>query len=443
MTSHVVGALILAWLLSWWMSAGDREIAWQRACYEANGGDWAKGDERLWEFIYEFASLPVLIVCVAAIAALVAGFRWARFRAWRRVAWFSLSLLLLGPGLIANLWLKETWGRPRPREVTEFGGLLPYEGIFDLDFTGVGKSFPCGHATMGFYFFGVYFLLRRRFPIWAALSLLFSLLWGGLIGYTRMLQGGHFPTDIVWAAAVMWISAALLSGIFGFEQKVLDAPGDFANRRRIPWPAKVGGTIAVAILLLAVALATPYRAVHDIAPLETEAGEADVKGSIRIELGETRIVPSDQFYLRGQAWGHGLPTSQLPSRWEEKNEADGIWRFKFFQDYSGFFTEIRQDLEIGMPWARVEFLKLDLGPGSTRLTLPAVGEMVKIELVMREGAEMIVMVPPNVEISFESIEGIDFSGAPVTTTTDPEGADYHFVPTSISGGRVVVERSDQ
>ncbi|MCB1091385.1 MAG: phosphatase PAP2 family protein, partial [Verrucomicrobiae bacterium] len=202
-------SLIVALGLTVWMTAGERELNWQRACFSASG-DWSVGDAPFWRFLYEFALVPVLLVCVAAVGALLGGFRWEILRRARRVAWFALALLALGPGLIANLWLKDHWGRPRPREITEFGGRWPYESVFGMDFTGEGKSFPCGHATMGFYFLGLWFLLRGVRPMWAWVSLVVALAWGGLIGFTRMVQGGHFATDSVWAAAVMWSSAAVL-----------------------------------------------------------------------------------------------------------------------------------------------------------------------------------------------------------------------------------------
>lgn len=438
--------MVIAFLVSWWMTSGDRELAWQRACFDPETGEWPIGDRAFWRFLYEFASLPVLAVCVAAIAVLLAGFRWPRLRAWRRVAWYALSLLLLGPGLIANLWMKETWGRPRPREVEPFGGRSPYERVFELDFTGGGKSFPCGHATMGFYFLGAYFLLRKRFPAWSLVALIASLAWGGLIGYTRMVQGGHFATDVVWAAAVMWCSAALLFRVFRLDARVLDPPNRESALKSIPWPAKLGGAAALVALLLLVALATPYRDVRNIVPHEAGAATADAKGSIRIELGDADIEPADQFSIQGEAWGHGLPTSQISSRWEEEMEPDGTWRFKFFQRHSGHFTEIRQDLEIGVPWSRMEFLKLDLGPGNVRLHLPPNRESLKIELILRE-TELLIEVEPGAVLRFdfaEELEVRDESGGAVIedSAVADEIPHYQIVPNGGEGGSVVVRRRE-
>src|SRR5215467_6617018 len=43
-----------------------------------------------------------------------------------RAALMMLLTLALGPGLLANTILKDNWGRPRPIQVTEFGGPLEF-----------------------------------------------------------------------------------------------------------------------------------------------------------------------------------------------------------------------------------------------------------------------------------------------------------------------------
>src|SRR5262249_24407071 len=48
-----------------------------------------------------------------------------------RAALLMLLTLGLGPGLLANVILKDKWGRPRPIEVTEFGGPLKFVPWWD------------------------------------------------------------------------------------------------------------------------------------------------------------------------------------------------------------------------------------------------------------------------------------------------------------------------
>lgn len=435
--------LAVALLLSWWLTATGRDLAWQRAFFDAESASWARGEGEFWLFLYQFASLPVLVICSVAIGFLVARFRWTSLRAWRRVSWYALSLLLIGPGIITNLWMKGTWGRPRPRDLEEFGGRHLYEPVFGLDFTGDGKSFPCGHATMGFYFLGLFFLLRNRYPRCAWISLALSMGWGMLIGYTRMLQGGHFATDVIWAAGVMWWTAAGLAMLFRFERSVLDppVPGE-EDRQRIPLKAKIAGALALGLLITGVALATPYRAKREISSLNPDSLVADAKGSIRVEKGEVVIVPGEALRITGEAWGHGTPTSEIAERWEEKMEPDGIWRFKYLQRHSGFFTEIHQRLRIEIPWRRMEFLKLDLGPGLTSLRLPETAEPIKIELKLR-GTSLEMVVAPGVPVFFESTGGlrvVDERGS-VEATADAAG--YRLVSVESLHAEVVIRQEKE
>ena len=44
---------------------------------------------------------------------------------------------------------KDNWGRPRPRETMTFGGENTFQAPFVVSDQG-GKSFPCGHCSVGF-----------------------------------------------------------------------------------------------------------------------------------------------------------------------------------------------------------------------------------------------------------------------------------------------------
>ncbi len=127
---------------------------------------------------------------------------------WKLPSWHALLLLLftlaLGPGLLVHEVIKETIERPRPRHIVEFGGDLPYTPPLHLAAT-PGKSFVSGHASMGFYI-GTFALLqrtRRRRRQWYAAGLAA----GFGIGLVRIMQGGHFLSDVVFAGLfVLWVA---------------------------------------------------------------------------------------------------------------------------------------------------------------------------------------------------------------------------------------------
>jgi lipid A 4'-phosphatase len=122
---------------------------------------------------------------------------------------FLLSAVILGPGLLVNMGLKDNWGRPRPRQVMEFGGEKHYEpplspGLRCDDC----HSFVSGHASIGFCFFGLALLSRSRKWLWL------PAIAGTAIGVTRIAQGGHFLSDVLFSGWVVWYSTVFLHGLF-------------------------------------------------------------------------------------------------------------------------------------------------------------------------------------------------------------------------------------
>ncbi|MDH5360290.1 MAG: phosphatase PAP2 family protein [Gammaproteobacteria bacterium] len=103
--------------------------------------------------------------------------------------------LSIGPGLIVNSTFKEHWDRARPITVMEFGGDKIFTPAFVIsDQCETNCSFTSGHPTILFAFLSLALLLngqRRRQVIY------FSIIGGGIIGLGRIIQGGHFLSDVM------------------------------------------------------------------------------------------------------------------------------------------------------------------------------------------------------------------------------------------------------
>lgn len=390
--------LLLAVGISAWMTAGNRELRWQRAFVDP-AGEWPRGDLPFWQILYDLGPVPVLIVCALALAGLVAGFRSLRWRRWRRVLAYPILLLILGPGLVANLVFKEYWGRPRPREVAELGGRYPFETVFERLASGDGKSFPCGHATMGFFFVAGYFLLRRSRPGWAAVFLAGALGWGALIGYARMIQGGHFATDVVWAAAMIFVCAAAIFHGLGLNRSLVEEVSPESMATRVPLRVKVGAGALSAAMIGAIALATPFRERRNHCPLNPQAASLSQSISFTSVRGDVTVRPGEVFSVKGEARGHGVPTSGIVDRWDEEIGGDGSLSFKYLQRESGFMTEVHQHLAVTIPWRVASFVKFRLGPGEVRLFVPPSPHLEKLELQV-EGAEVRIALAPGVTLAF-------------------------------------------
>ena len=129
---------------------------------------------------------------------------------YRKQALFLVLLLIVGPGLLVNVLLKDNLGRARPRELIEFGGKYEFSQIWEMGKTGKNSSFPSGHSSVGFYMIAPWFLLRRQKRSKGLVWLAGGMGYGLLIGGARILQGGHFLSDVVWSGGLVYITGELL-----------------------------------------------------------------------------------------------------------------------------------------------------------------------------------------------------------------------------------------
>ncbi|MDD2959030.1 MAG: phosphatase PAP2 family protein [Lachnospiraceae bacterium] len=121
------------------------------------------------------------------------------FRRTRPVGFTVLIALAIG-ALITNVGLKNLVGRMRPYDYTEaIHRLLPVQTDY---------SFPSGHTCASFAAAIVCFrMLPRKYGI-AALIL------AGLIAFSRMYLGVHFPTDILGGLVAAVVSAWLANRLY-------------------------------------------------------------------------------------------------------------------------------------------------------------------------------------------------------------------------------------
>src|SRR5436305_5189335 len=175
------------------------DIAAARAFYSPNALDhWPLARELPWSVLYRLAPWITAVLVLSGLGALALGM--ARGHGdWRRHGIFLLLSVVIGPGLLVNTVFKDHWGRPRPRDIVEFGGPLHYR-IAPLPGGEGGASFPCGHCSVGFLYAVGWWVWRRRRPAWARASLAVGLLAGFALGLGRMAAGGHFLSDVIWSA---------------------------------------------------------------------------------------------------------------------------------------------------------------------------------------------------------------------------------------------------
>jgi lipid A 4'-phosphatase len=154
------------------------------------------------------------LTCTITVVGLVMTARYAR--PWLDLSiakWLFVTLCLItGPLVVANIGLKDHWGRARPRDVIEFGGAkaftAPFPPSLQCDYN---CSFVSGEASSIFIvFFAAALLSRANSRRFVA----FGVVLGSLAGLMRMAQGGHFLSDVVFAGVLMAITAAGIRILF-------------------------------------------------------------------------------------------------------------------------------------------------------------------------------------------------------------------------------------
>ena len=204
-----IGVPILLWM-AFTPFSGWLDLKLSHAFYEHE----AFSSHAFWAWLFQYGIWPAWVLTALALAGCILSF-FAPYRHWRNPCLVIVLTFAIGSGLIIHGGFKDNWGRPRPRQVTEFGGKQTFRPYYAPNFSEQpepSKSFSCGHCSTGFTFFslallGTYF--RSRLFWWLGWGLAWGL--GFLLSATRIAQGGHFLSDALASALIMWITAWCLT----------------------------------------------------------------------------------------------------------------------------------------------------------------------------------------------------------------------------------------
>lgn len=172
-----------------------------------------------------------LLAAPAVIAlALKLAMPRSRLRMPGRAILFLIATLALGPGLLVNLTLKEHWHRSRPIDVAEFGGAERFVPWWDpRGNCPTNCSFVSGDVSGVAWTLAVAALAP---PAWRALAYGGSLAFIAGISFLRMAAGGHFFTDVTFAAIFTFLVIWLCHGlIYRWRTKFTDEAVEHALER--------------------------------------------------------------------------------------------------------------------------------------------------------------------------------------------------------------------
>jgi len=173
-------------------------------------GDFFLKNQTIIKFVYDITHPVVAVFFLAALFLLIYSFfkKQELFNIKRKALVFILISIITAPGIVVNLALKDNMHRARPKQITEFGGDKKFTPAFVVsDQCEKNCSFVCGHASAGFSFIALALIftgaLRRKIFITATTA-------GFIIGLVRIVQGGHFLSDVIFSFFFTYVTIKLL-----------------------------------------------------------------------------------------------------------------------------------------------------------------------------------------------------------------------------------------
>jgi lipid A 4'-phosphatase len=166
------------------------------------------------EIVRDMSTLVVVAAIAPAVIAIAMKAFWPKRPApmSSRGALFLILSLAIGPGLLVNGVLKEGWGRPRPGMVTELGGDYAFKPWWDpRGACDSNCSFVSGETSSAIWLAAPAVLAP---PPWRTAALGAALLYGAAIGFLRMLAGGHFLSDVIFAGIFTGLVIWAVHGFF-------------------------------------------------------------------------------------------------------------------------------------------------------------------------------------------------------------------------------------
>lgn len=110
---------------------------------------------------------------------------------------FTISFNLI---VVVNILLKNSWGRARPNDILQLGGVDSFTPWFQFsNACNSNCSFVSGDAAVGFSIIILFFITKNKIFFWMAL------IFGSILGLVRILEGGHFLSDVMLAAFLIFI----------------------------------------------------------------------------------------------------------------------------------------------------------------------------------------------------------------------------------------------
>jgi len=351
----------------------DLDIKIQRLFYRADSVSvWFQKENPFWRFGYHYGTLPAIVLAFAAVLGLLLSWIKPKLKSWRRYFLLIIFTLIIGPGLLVNAIFKDHWGRPRPRQIQEFSGRWEFKEVWQPGTPGKGKSFPCGHCSMGFFFITLYYCFKRKNKLLAYSSFAFSIALGMFIGFARITQGGHFLSDVLWSWGLTYVTATIL---FYFVLKIPVHELRSEADRIVSLPIKssrkkralvtIAVVLSIGIMIFTFLFSKPFyrESSHEVT---LDEPSQIIKLHLDINRGEIYIHRGSFEYpvqIKTTAQGFGFPEFTYQSKLSRQIKIDTLIA-NYFLNIKGLFNEIDVQTSVYLDSLSNVYLENDIQSGT-------------------------------------------------------------------------------
>lgn len=224
-TTAALGLVLGAVLVVWPEIDLSLSRALQVCPLAGDNAPWCEHDQTVSALRRLFMGITVAIAAIVLVGALRTIRRRGALVGLAQARWcFLAAILAVGPGIVANVILKDNWGRARPRQVIDFGGTKQFTpALIPAQQCVRNCSFVSGEAASAYapFFAAALLLPQLRLTLLAGGALV-----GLAAGLIRMSQGGHFLSDVLFAGIFMALTASALHILF---------IGLWRERSVLPW----------------------------------------------------------------------------------------------------------------------------------------------------------------------------------------------------------------
>lgn len=152
-----------------------------------------------------YVLLPLLTKLFILACLLYLVYTAIKYRSYKKIlrsgVFFLVIAAAISPGFVVNEVFKENFGRARPRHIEEFNGKREFTGAFKIsDQCERNCSFSSGHAAMGYFLTAIAYTTNLLYFNRIYLT---GIVFGSLVGLSRIIMGGHFLSDVLASAFVV------------------------------------------------------------------------------------------------------------------------------------------------------------------------------------------------------------------------------------------------